>query len=124
MIDINDFKSINDNYGHNVGDLALGHVAGIMKKHAGDKGTVYRWGGDEFITVLPDTDLEGCIKVADAVREEICNTPFNSNGFFVKLSMSFGCALYNTDKTIEENIAVADDKLFCSKQEGRNRVTG
>ena len=124
ICDIDKYKSVNDTYGHNVGDIALSFVAGIMKKHTGSRGTVYRWGGDEFIAVLADTDLEGCIKTADAVRQEVKDTPFDGEGVLVNLSMSFGCALYDTEKTIEENIAAADGKLFTAKEGGRNRVCG
>ena len=74
--------------------------------------------------VLPGADLEECKKIAEDIRAEIKDTPFKANGIAINTSMSFGCIKYDINKTIEENIAVADDNLFTAKDSGRNQVYG
>ncbi|WP_295157362.1 sensor domain-containing diguanylate cyclase [uncultured Ruminococcus sp.] len=122
MCDLDKYKKVNDNFGHNAGDAALRYIGDIMRRHAGENDTVYRWGGDEFIMVLGDTDLKKAGEIAEAIRSDIKENTFKVDGIPVNLSMSFGCTLYNIDKTIEENIAKADDNMFVAKDSGRNQV--
>lgn len=122
ICDLDKFKKINDDYGHNAGDAALGFVAKLISSHARESDTVYRWGGDEFIMLMGNTPLEECAEIAETIRAEIRDTQFFASGIPVNLSLSFGCIKYDIDKTIDENIAAADDNLFVAKDSGRNTV--
>lgn len=124
ICDLDRYKKVNDNYGHNAGDDALKFVTDIMRKHIreGKEDDVYRWGGDEFIMMLPDCDIDKCREIGEAVRKEVKETLFKANGVAIHLSLSVGCIEYDMNKSIEENIAAADDNLFVAKDSGRNKV--
>ena len=99
-------------------------VAGVLAQHCRDYDSVYRWRDDEFVMVMPATDLDECKRIADEIRVDLMNSPFIISVLPVKVTMSFGCCKYDRAKTIEENIAVADENLFCAKDSGRNNVYG
>lgn len=122
ICDLDRYKKINDNYGHNAGDAVLKNVASILSQHCGDLDTAYRWGGDEFVFVMPGTDLEECKQRADEIRQAVKDSSVTVSVLPIKVTMSAGCALYNRSKSIEENIAAADDNLFSAKDSGRNQV--
>ena len=124
ICDLDRYKKINDNYGHKAGDAILQNVAGILAQHCRDNDSVYRWGGDEFVMVMPGTDLEECKKIADEIRIDVKDSSVTVSVLPIKVTMSIGCCLYDRSKTIEENINVADDKLFTAKDSGRNKVFG
>ena len=124
ICDLDRYKKINDNYGHKAGDAILQNVAGILAQHCRDNDSVYRWGGDEFVMVMPGTDLEECKKIADEIRTDVKDSSVTVSVLPIKVTMSIGCCLYDRSKTIEENINVADDKLFTAKDSGRNKVFG
>lgn len=124
ICDLDKFKKINDNYGHTAADTVLQDIAGILAQHCRYNDSVYRWGGDEFVMVLPGTDLDECKKIADEIRLEVMKTSFKISVLPVKVTMSIGCCKYDRAKTIEENIAIADDNLFSAKDSGRNQVYG
>ncbi len=124
LCDIDRYKKFNDNYGHTIGDDGIVYVAEKLKQHLRDDDSVYRWGGDEFILLLPDTDLEGCKQIAEEIRADFNDSKFKANGIPVKITLSFGCLRYNVNKSVKDNIAVADDYLFTAKDDGRNRVYG
>lgn len=122
ICDIDFFKKVNDTYGHNVGDAVIVHVADTLLKNADKIGEVFRWGGEEFIILLPGLDLEQAVEVAEGIRCEIQNSECHSQNYVVKITMSFGVTQIDMDKTSTDNIKVADDNLYRAKQEGRNRV--
>ncbi len=124
LCDIDRYKKFNDNYGHTVGDDGIVYVADILRKHLRDGDSVYRWGGDEFVMVLPDTDLEGCKQIAEEVKADLNESRFKASGIPVKITLSFGCIQYDVRKSVKDNMAVADDYLFTAKDDGRNRVFG
>ncbi len=122
LCDIDKCKKINDNYGHQAGDEIVKNVAAILAQHCRTNDSVYRWDSDEFIMVMPATELEECKKIADEIREDIMNSPVKVSVLPIKSTASFGCILYDRKKTIEENVSLADDKLFTAKDNGRNQV--
>ena len=122
ICDIDKFKRVNDTYGHNAGDDVLRFVAGLIESSCGETDSVYRWGGEEFVMVMRDTDLEGAVKKAEEIRVNLMDTDIEADGNTLRCTLSFGCALFDTAKTIEENISAADEKLYTAKETGRNKV--
>jgi len=120
--DIDKFKRVNDTYGHNAGDVVLSTVAQTMAKACRDNECVYRWGGEEFIMIMTDTTLEECVAKAEEIRQTIQQTPCDSEGTIINVTMSFGCVQFDREKSIEDNISVADGFLYVAKETGRNRV--
>ena len=120
--DIDKFKRVNDTYGHNAGDDVLAFTANLIESFCPDNGGVYRWGGEEFIMMLPDTELDKAVEMAEQVRVKLMNSPCNAQGNVINLTMSFGCRQFDKSMTIEENISVADEHLYTAKETGRNKV--
>ncbi|MCR4938159.1 MAG: sensor domain-containing diguanylate cyclase [Lachnospiraceae bacterium] len=122
MCDIDHFKAVNDTYGHNAGDAVLRHVAAMLESNVRKDDVVYRWGGEEFIILLSDTDLDGAAATAEKVRAAIEASECVFEGTTINVTMSFGCGVIDPAHTAEENIAVADRRLYVAKESGRNRV--
>ena len=120
--DIDFFKKVNDTYGHNVGDMVLIQVADIMQKCVGKKGGAFRWGGEEFIILLPHYSAEQARVVAEEIRQEIQSSECDTGKEIVKVTMSFGVKELENCKTLEENVSEADENLYKAKTSGRNRV--
>ena len=119
-------KRINDTYGHNVGDAVLVYVADIMKSTireiAGEKGEVFRWGGEEFIILLPKYDRKQTLELAEKIRYTIQESECVSDAAIIKVTMSFGVKEFDADKELEENLQIVDEKLYEAKRTGRNKV--
>ena len=122
MCDIDYFKKVNDTYGHNAGDAVLVMVADLMQKCVADTGEVFRWGGEEFIMLLPQYDLEKAAKLAEEIRRCVQEAVCHSEGIQIKVTMSFGVKELEQDKAPDLNVKEADAKLYKAKQNGRNRV--
>ena len=122
ICDIDFFKKVNDTYGHNAGDAVLRHVAENFRINSRICDGVYRWGGEEFIVVLPDTDEEQAAEAAERLRLCIMNSVCHFEDLDIKVTMSFGVTGIDPAKSIEDNIKVADEKLYRAKETGRNRV--
>jgi diguanylate cyclase (GGDEF)-like protein/PAS domain S-box-containing protein len=122
--DIDHFKIINDTYGHQAGDKFLTKIASLMKEHARESDIVCRYGGEEFLLVLPGTTLESAAKRAEEIRQKCAELILNHEGKDLKVMMSFGVATHpNHGKEAEEIIIKADKALYGSKRNGRNCVT-
>lgn len=119
MLDIDKFKSINDVYGHQAGDYVLKNISEILKTHARAADIVGRWGGEEFLVVLPQTTFEQALIAAEHLRAVIEEFEFDIVG---NKTASFGVALYGN--SLDETIKKADDALYRAKNSGRNRVEG
>jgi len=120
MIDIDNFKWINDYYGHTVGDQAICFIAEKLRVNSRENDIVARYGGDEFIWLLNDTDIETAMKVANRFRKSVTSKPFEATGF---LSVSIGVATYPTDTpSVARLLHRADRAMYLSKGEGGNRV--
>lgn len=119
LLDIDKFKNVNDEFGHLVGDDILKALSGFIRRHIRKSDVFARWGGEEFVILLPDTSLESAAVMADSLRLKIAAHTF----VFVKqLTCSMGVVEYNPPETEDELIARADANLYRAKNEGRNRV--
>lgn len=124
LTDIDHFKSVNDTYGHPVGDAVLKRVAAIFTARARKVDIVARYGGEEFVIVLPDTDREGAATFANRLREEIAEQTITSDNGSFSVTLSLGVAEFPSDGTNRhELIELADQALYYCKEHGRNRVT-
>jgi len=122
ICDIDFFKKVNDTYGHNAGDAVLRHVASMFRSNARPGDGIYRWGGEEFLVVLPDTNKEQAIDIAERLRTSVMESVCHFEELNIKVTMSFGLTVLNMDNPIEENIKIADERLYKAKEGGRNRV--
>ncbi len=124
LIDLDNFKYINDTYGHNTGDIVLKSVADILESSIRDGDLVARIGGDEFVIMLSETRLEEGVKVAERVRKNLSeNRVCLLDGSFISVSASFGVVEYPTHgKTKEELLIVVDNALYRAKELGKNKV--
>ena len=122
ICDIDKFKRVNDTYGHNAGDDVLIFTSQLLESFCGDKDSVYRWGGEEFVMVMRDTDLDGAVKKAEEIRLKLQGSEIIADGNKINCTMSFGCCLFEPSKSIEENISNADERLYTAKETGRNKV--
>jgi len=124
MVDIDFFKKINDNYGHAAGDIIIQRMADIMLDFIRKSDIVARIGGEEFVILLPNTDLQGAVKLASKLREQVAEeTVKTTHGDHVQFTISLGvAALENTDTTIDTLLNNADKALYQAKHSGKNRV--
>lgn len=122
MCDIDFFKKVNDTYGHNAGDDVLRHIARTIKECVNSEGEVFRWGGEELVILLPNYNLEQTAKLTEEIRYTIEQSECISNDVVIKVTMSFGVKQLDDNKTLEENIKDADEKLYEAKRTGRNKV--
>ncbi|WP_163329482.1 diguanylate cyclase [Desulfurobacterium thermolithotrophum] len=118
MIDIDDFKKINDTYGHLLGDKVLKKVAEIIKKELRKSDIPIRYGGEEFLIILPHTDLEAAKKVADRIRRAVEEAEIDG----IKTSVSIGVADNSLSRKLEDIIKKADQALYTAKRMGKNKV--
>ena len=123
MIDIDYFKSINDQYGHAVGDAAIMHVSEVITANLKDKDFVSRWGGEEFLAAAEVSSDEAAGRLAETVKEEVNINVLHHCGETVPVTVSVGIAKWKKGRNIEEVINEADRALYSAKQKGRNRTT-
>jgi len=124
MLDIDDFKKINDTYGHDIGDLVLSHLAETIKKIIRKDDLVIRYGGEEFVIILPNANLQETYQVAEKIRKTIEQTPLKINDdLTISYTISAGISEYrDDDSSIFEAIKRADINLYKAKKKGKNRV--
>ncbi|OQY38022.1 MAG: hypothetical protein B6229_07025 [Spirochaetaceae bacterium 4572_7] len=125
MMDIDDFKSVNDTYGHQIGDETIIGVANIMKQAVRDNDVASRYGGEEFVVMLRETDLEAGIVVAERIRAAVENMKISSGKTTLSTTISLGVAEFDIDidKNTHDIIGRADNSLYISKRNGKNQVT-
>lgn len=119
ILDIDYFKLVNDNYGHETGDKVLQKVAAILKNQLRKTDTVGRWGGEEFLCILPNTTLEKAVETAEKLRREIAKEDMEGIFFTISLGVKM---LDENDHTIDEAVKRTDDALYKAKHNGRNCV--
>lgn len=119
--DIDFFKSVNDTYGHQCGDMVLKNVARILRKHMKDKGYAIRWGGEEFLLVYENSRLEEAYEALNAMLEEIRGTCVRYGDNQVYITMTFGMVC-DSSKELKDLLRDADDKLYYGKNNGRNQI--
>lgn len=119
LLDIDHFKRINDSYGHQIGDRTLVWLTQRIKSQLREADLLFRWGGEEFMVVAPNTDLAAACVVADRMRREIEQSPLDPVG---SITCSFGCSQFWLEDTTDAFILRADRALYVAKDNGRNCV--
>jgi len=122
MFDIDLFKNVNDQYGHLAGDYALRELARLVQDRIRRDEVFARYGGEEFVIVLPETPLDGATALAESIRSRVEAHPFVFQTETFPLTISIGCAELTDQKSAEELIGLADQKLYEAKRSGRNRM--
>lgn len=123
MLDIDHFKRLNDSYGHLVGDRLLAEAANRIRDGLRASDILCRWGGEEFLIILKNTDLEAACVIAEGIRQRMVAETFDANGVVIHLSLSAGVALYHPDDDIRDDFILrADNLLYQAKANGRNQV--
>lgn len=123
VVDIDYFKSVNDTYGHDAGDVVLQHFANLLSSvsRAGDY--VFRTGGEEFLLLLVDITEDAALRVAETLRKRVEQEPFSIGGdVSLHLTVSVGVAVYNGHPDYEQTMRRADQAVYRAKQSGRNRI--
>lgn len=122
MFDIDSFKKINDTHGHPAGDKVLEEVGGLVKRNIRTGDILTRYGGDEFIVILPETDRTKAIALADRLRIKISNKDIVYDGHTINLTASFGVSQLKRNTEMTRIIQDADTMLYKAKLNGRNTV--
>jgi len=122
IADIDHFKRFNDERGHQFGDVVLCRVATALKESLREQDVCARWGGEEFLMLLPDTDLEGAEQVARKLNQAVQNLDLDEGAGRVAVTLTLGVAMLEPTREIYESVRVADDALYHGKKSGRNRV--
>lgn len=124
MCDIDHFKQVNDTYGHQVGDRVIQHTADVIRQNIRDSDVAGRYGGEEFVILLPDTDSQGALVFAERLRQSIEAFELQLEGHRIRFTISLGIAdLGQPSSDHSQLIKWADSALYMSKSAGRNRVT-
>ncbi len=126
ILDVDNFKEINDQFGHGGGDTVLQDVAALFRNELRDYDTAVRFGGDEFVAVLPDTSSHTAVMVAERIRTALGGHRFHGKLRSLRVTGSLGVALYPgiTEESVGGLIREADTALYRAKSQGRNRVSG
>jgi diguanylate cyclase (GGDEF)-like protein len=119
LMDIDDFKAVNDRFGHQAGDEVLIKIAGVIGSNVRATDLVGRWGGEEFLIISPETDMDGGFSLAEKIRTRLESTYIGKIGH---RTASFGVTAYRDGDDIEAIIGRADAGLYAAKRGGRNRV--
>ncbi|MEQ1622257.1 MAG: GGDEF domain-containing protein [Methylococcales bacterium] len=122
FLDIDHFKSINDNYSHSCGDFALASVAKWIKENLRSSDLVFRFGGEEFVILLSDTDIEGANLLAERIRASIEHHTLAYDMNTIRITASVGVSSLRSDDTLDSFIHRADDAMYQAKRSGRNQV--
>jgi two-component system, cell cycle response regulator len=122
LIDIDHFKRINDNYGHLAGDAILRALAGLLQKRARQSDKLGRYGGEEFCAILPETDLQAALAIAEEWRRLVAEQLFAAERQQIRLTISLGVSSFRPGMQPDDLYRLADVMLYMAKGSGRNRV--
>jgi diguanylate cyclase (GGDEF)-like protein len=123
MVDSDNLKQVNDSLGHEAGNRLLRHVVKSMQAQLRFTDVAARYGGDEFVVMLPDTPMRGALEVAERMRRAIEDSPFAADGSRVPCTVSIGAASFpEHGRTLDALMSRADRALYKAKSGGRNRV--
>lgn len=122
MADIDDFKQLNDQYGHAIGDEVLRHLARRIEQAVRELDIIGRWGGEEFVFLLPRTDIAEARHVVERVRRQVVASPIDTEDGAFPVTLTFGIARVDSD--IEEAVEKADQAMYRGKNAGRDRIVG
>lgn len=124
LVDLDHFKAVNDTHGHEVGNVALRHLADILRDEVRTTDIVCRYGGEEFAMIFPETHLNLAVKVADRIRVQIQNNPVRVDATEIPLTASMGASVYMKTSVLDIDAFVdsVDKYLYEAKQAGRNCI--
>lgn len=122
LIDADHFKEVNDNYGHNFGDYVLEELADCFESNIRPLDNVYRYGGEEFLVLLPNTTLQQAEHIMDRLRKAVAKLSINDGDIYITQTVSIGVANVACDENPDEAIERADQALYEAKDTGRNKV--
>jgi len=123
MVDLDDFKRLNDTHGHQVGDAVLREIAKRLGEPLRSYDAIGRYGGEEFLAVLPGCDFSNTLKVAERMRQTIAGTPLATPTGNIPLTASFGAvSTHASNLDVDKLVALADAALYQAKRAGKNRV--
>jgi len=123
MLDIDDFKKVNDTMGHPAGDEVLKSLANILKNSFRKTDVLFRWGGEEFLLFLSNVELETAVQILDVVRKRICDTPVCIGDAKINYTVTIGVVEVDWED-VRGSISVSDERLYFGKQNGKNQVVG
>lgn len=121
VYDVDDFKQINDVFGHKAGDRALALIGRILSESLRETDFIARYGGEEFVALLPGADAEAALKVADVMRQQVAQAGMHSNNRPVKITLSGGVAVVGEGESGEQLFERADRAMYQAKQRGKNQ---
>lgn len=123
MIDVDNFKQINDRFGHESGDYVLSLLGKLLNSLIREEDLVCRYGGEEFLLVLPNCELDNAQRVAETVRQKISEMPITLRGNDLNITVSLGIARFpQNGSSIKRLIAASDQALYAAKKQGKNRT--
>jgi diguanylate cyclase (GGDEF)-like protein len=122
IADVDHFKQINDTHGHAAGDRVLHSIAVLLNEGLRGRDAAARWGGDEFLLLLPETQLNGARDVADRLRSSAESRLLGLSGLKNDVTLTFGVAAFAPGTSVEACLKAADDALYQGKRAGRNQV--
>ena len=122
MLDIDFFKKVNDNYGHPMGDEVIKKVSNHMQDKVGSEGVVGRFGGEEFLTILYNNDIQEAALLANQIRSDIESKQIEFEGKQISVTVSMGIASSSETVVYQELLNKADERLYKAKENGRNQV--
>jgi len=123
ILDADHFKKVNDNHGHIVGDFVLKKLATLFQQNIRREELLGRYGGEEFVVVMPEVDSSGAFQLAEKLRKTVETTVFKSGETELPITISVGVATLGEENSVKDFLDTADQALYRSKEEGRNRVT-
>lgn len=124
ILDIDHFKSVNDFYGHKVGDIVLSKIGRLLRENIRNIDIAARYGGEEFVVILPQTDFNSALSVAKKIKNLVKNLKFTQIEKEITVSIGIGSMPDNNINSIEDILKIADDFLYEAKNSGRNRIIG
>jgi diguanylate cyclase len=122
LIDVDNFKVFNDQYGHSVGDAALLHLAKVMQETLRATDIPARFGGEEFVILLPNTSLDYAVRTIERLQQVLTERFFSGNNQRLLITFSAGVALFNVDEAQDDVIMRADQAMYLAKETGKNQV--
>ena len=122
LLDIDHFKQINDNYGHDVGDQVLKHTVARLRKRIREADELGRWGGEEFLIMSPDTQLSEAVTLAQRVCQDLADNQMSLFDSQITVTASFGVSLFQSGELLDTCLKRTDDALYAAKANGRNCV--
>jgi diguanylate cyclase (GGDEF)-like protein len=122
LADLDEFKSVNDQYGHPVGDRVLREFADILRESVREADVAARWGGEEFALLLPNTDAMGAAVLVERIRSALEHRTIVADGHAIGITASFGVSVFPQEPTSGRLIASADEALYLAKRRGKNRI--